>query len=894
MMKEEYVLEFFKRNSFHRIRCIKCGTYFWTTDPNRTTCGEHPCEPYKFVAEPIMKYYPSLDVIREEFLSFFERNGHKRMPPYPVLARWRDDIYLTIASIAVFQPFVTSGEADPPANPLTISQPCIRLVDIDDVGKSMKHLTIFEMAAHHAFNYPNKEIYWKERTVELCQNFMTEIMDVQPDNITYKESWWEGGGNAGPCFEVCIGGLELATLVFMMYKSENGRYEPMPLKVVDTGYGIERITWVSQREPTIFHSIYNGIMEKILNEGNLTIPDETLKKYVYSTSLLSGKNQIDIIDKNLVKKLQNIFALLDYTKCLTFMLADGIVPSNSGEGYLARLIIRRIIRLMDSINIEIPLIEIINLQIDHWGKTFQHILGMRREINEILSLEEERYNETLRRGERIVQQLINNMKKNKEDTIPISKVIELYDSHGVSPEIIQNIAKTNNIEIEIPSDFYSLIVKKHLSKAQRKQQEPLPIKIDAYPPTRKIFYEDPYTFEFEAKVIDVKESYIIMDSTAFYPEGGGQPSDQGKILWDDKETKIIDVQKLGDIILHKFYGEAPPIGGKIVGIVDKERRLSLMRNHTATHLLLAALINTLGKHVWQTGAQKDILKSRLDITHYKQISEDEIKKVEELANEYVLRNIDVNISTIPRAQAEAMYGVRIYQGGVVSGRDVRIVEIDGINTQACGGLHVKKTGEVGTIKIMKTSKIQDGVIRVEFTCGLSTLKQLQKYEKIITEIMETMKTQEENMTKSIINLKNELEKLRNEYKQLWKMHLKSIVDEIVKHPITHKELKVYTFKSSNLTHEQIVEIGREVLKRELKAAIIIFNIKEEEAEFMIFTKDEAAQLGFDSSFLARLITEKLGGKSGGKKTMAQGHVKDISKIDSINDEIKRYVENILK
>ncbi|MDI3486746.1 MAG: alanyl-tRNA synthetase [Methanolobus sp.] len=217
MLEDEYQLDYFSENGFVRKQCSKCGKHFWTRDLERVTCGDAPCDPYSFIGNPVFKKQFDLAEMREYYLNFFEERGHTRLERYPVIARWRDDIYLTIASIADFQPFVTSGQVPPPANPLTISQPCIRLSDLDAVGRSGRHLTTFEMMAHHAFNKKDEEIYWKDHTVELCDELFNSL-GVDPLAVTYKEEPWAGGGNAGPCVEALIGGLEVATLVFMDLK----------------------------------------------------------------------------------------------------------------------------------------------------------------------------------------------------------------------------------------------------------------------------------------------------------------------------------------------------------------------------------------------------------------------------------------------------------------------------------------------------------------------------------------------------------------------------------------------------------------------------------------------------------------------------------------------------
>ena len=266
-------LEYFKTQGLTRKVCKSCGSAFWTRDTTRELCGDAPCEPYNFIGNPVFKTH-TLDSMREAYLSFFEKQGHTRIERYPVVARWRDDIYLTIASIADFQPFVTGGIVPPPANPLTISQPCIRLNDLDSVGRSGRHLTTFEMMAHHAFNTPSEEIYWKDRTVELCDQFIASIGgDI--NKVTYKEHPWIGGGNAGPSVEVLIGGLEIATLVFMSLGREktpgtgidlNGEmYYPMKLRIVDTGYGLERLVWASKGSPTIYDAVFPEMVSRVMS-----------------------------------------------------------------------------------------------------------------------------------------------------------------------------------------------------------------------------------------------------------------------------------------------------------------------------------------------------------------------------------------------------------------------------------------------------------------------------------------------------------------------------------------------------------------------------------------------------------------------------------------------------
>ena len=309
-LEKEYFLDYFETEGFFRRECKGCGVFFWTRDESRHKCGESPCEEYSFIGNPGFNKKYTVDEMRERFLSFFEENDHTRIDPYPVAAnRWRDDVLLTQASIYDFQPLVTSGEVPPPANPLAISQPCIRMQDIDNVGRTGRHTIAFEMLAHHAFNvreggpdelaYSGK-IYWKDETVRYCDEFLKE-MGAYLHEVVYIEDPWVGGGNAGPAFEVVYRGLELATLVFMSLKLDSeGEYElkdgqsysPMQTYIVDTGYGLERWAWVSQGTSTIYEAIYPEMIELLAGDVGIEHTEEE-KKLLNGASRLAGELDLD-------------------------------------------------------------------------------------------------------------------------------------------------------------------------------------------------------------------------------------------------------------------------------------------------------------------------------------------------------------------------------------------------------------------------------------------------------------------------------------------------------------------------------------------------------------------------------------------------------------------------
>ncbi|HZD12231.1 MAG TPA: alanine--tRNA ligase-related protein, partial [Candidatus Binatus sp.] len=262
---DEFALEFFKQEGITRQHCPKCKSHYWAR-PGRENCGEIPCSPYTFLDNSPMKRKYSMEEMRREFLDYFKAAGHTVIRPYPIVARWRNDVYLVGASIMDFQPYVIEGTVPPPANPLVISQPSVRFTDIENVGPTAgRHLTVFEMGGAHAFNYPDREVYWKEECVQYHHKLLTEKLGVPSESISYKEHFWSGGGNAGPDLEGIVAGLEISTLVFMRYRVENEALLPMKIRTVDTGYGIERWTWMSQGSPTGFHAIYGRLLDELFD-----------------------------------------------------------------------------------------------------------------------------------------------------------------------------------------------------------------------------------------------------------------------------------------------------------------------------------------------------------------------------------------------------------------------------------------------------------------------------------------------------------------------------------------------------------------------------------------------------------------------------------------------------
>jgi alanyl-tRNA synthetase len=713
-LQKECNLKYFHENGYIRKKCEKCDDYYWTLDKESKNCGDQPCVKFSFIGKPFGKKPMSLSEVRESFLSFFEKNGHSRLKypetgeRCPVVARWRSDIYLTIASIADFQPHVTSGEVPAPANPLVISQPCIRLNDLESVGLSGRHLTMFEMMGHHAFNKNVDEIYFKEETVRLCNDYFVNYIGIQKEAINYKEQLWFGGGNAGPCLEVLAGGLEIATLVFMnMKEDESGdfeiegkKYSPNPLNIVDTGYGLERIAWATQGTETVYDTVFPEMVN-------------WLKKYAKNTS-----------------DMQSIYSLADHSKCLSFMLGDGIVPSNAKSGYLARLIIRRSLRFIEKIKLDTSLKKLVLMQVDTLKKDFPSLKKREAQIGEILDIETQKYKDTLSKGKNLVKRILKEKK-----TIDQGELITLYDTHGMQPDIVKNIAKEEGVSVKIPDDFESMVAELH---SHEKKEETCDDAIISLPETEKLYYKDHYTKEFDATVLWANKtkdgSEVVLDKTAFYPEGGGQPSDIGFLKNNGNKIIVNYAKKIGDSIVHEL-DSVLNVGDKVHGQIDWDHRYTLMKHHTGTHVVNGALRHLLGEHVWQAGSQLDINDARFDFAHYKSVTDEEIKEIEKLANKFIKKAIGVEKKIMDRNSAEKTHGFRLYQGGVPPGNSIRVLNIPGIDVEACGGTHLNNISEVEKIRIIKVERIQDGVNRIVFAAGaMADLHQAEEkeiYENVV-------------------------------------------------------------------------------------------------------------------------------------------------------------------
>ncbi|MBI5001212.1 MAG: alanine--tRNA ligase [Euryarchaeota archaeon] len=854
----EYDLRFFHDNSFARRKCPKCGRHFWTQGA-QATCGETPCEPYGFLGKPPMKKGMSLHEMREAYLSYFERNGHRRVARYPITARWRDDVFFTQASIYDFQPWVLNGTIKPPANPLCISQTCARFNDIDNVGRTGSHFTMFEMMAHHAFNTKDEQIYFKDRTVELCDGLLKEL-GITPEHITYIEADWEGGGNSGPCFEVVVDGVELATLVFMQYAETDKGKVPLPMKVVDTGYGLERFTWMSQGASSAYEAVFGPALARMKRETGFSGDKTILAEYSKMSGMLNLDTAADLraVRQNVADALgiplgrlmqetgpmESIYVACDHARALMFLLNDGVMPSNVKAGYFARLLIRRALRSMASLGLKLPLSAIVEEHIGFYKPQFPEVGENREGILKLVDVEEERYRETLSKGRALVSQMESKL---GGKGFSVDALIELYDSHGLNPEIVKDFAK---VPVDVPDDFYKQVSARHIKPAKDAEAKE-DVAIDV-PPTEMLFYKEPYMREFSANVLQVFGNEVALDRTAFYPEGGGQESDAGTL----DGLKVLRARKVGAVVLHEIEGDVSKLkaGKTVKGGIDWPRRRQLMRHHTGAHIINAAARMVLGKHVWQAGANKSAELARLDITHYQSLSKKEIAEIEEVANRIVLDDIQIDSAFMERSAAEREHGFRLYQGGAVPGRDIRVVHILGEDVEACGGTHCARTGEVGLLKITGVKRIQDGIVRIEFKAGRAAYDHVRDEQNHLAKAAETLGVQAKDLPMAIERLMDEHRGMRkqveNSEKESWK---KIAIEE------AEKSNGEPLFEISPFPYER--KKVQEISKSMVSTSIPFFGIYSNDEKPTIFIGSSSDKIPAD--VLSKPIKEEMGLKGGG-------------------------------
>ena len=868
-----YNVNLFEDQGFERRSCKVCNRFFWTLDSERVKCPDHSDDTYSFIGDPPTSKRFDYTQSWKEVESFFVKNNHTSINRYPVVCRWRDDLYFTIASIVDFQRVMGSKVVfEFPANPLVVPQTCLRFKDLENVGVTGRHFSSFCMIGQHSI--PNDNGYWKDECVNLDFNLLTEQFGIAKKEITFVEDVWEGGGSFGSSLEYFVRGLELGNAVFTEFQGNLSDYKTLDQRIIDMGAGLERFAWITMGTPTAYDCCFGPITQKLIEYAGIDANSSILVPYFTEIAKnLELHDDLSQVRKNATKAtglsdeqinhiitpLEGIYLIIDHIRTLIFAISDGALPSNVGGGYNLRIMLRRIVSTMDRLKLKFDLDEIIDIQIDYLKKTYPELEKTRKDVKEIISIETGRYESSKQRMEKIVSKL------DKEPAV--DDLIRLYESDGVTPEYLKEMKVID----EIPSTFYAKLSDLHQSK---KQKEQITLPLEGVPDTELLFYgDDPR--EFDAKVVKSFDSFVVLDKTSFYARGGGQEPDHGKI----GNCEIVDVTKHGNIIVHEVKGQLPKEGDTVSCVVDDKRRDGITKNHTSTHIINTSARSVLGSWIWQHSAFKEEDHARLDITHHSALTDEEVEKIEKAANTIVSKSMPVEIDNFERGIAEQKYGFRIYQGGVVPVKSVRIVSIGDLDIEACGGTHVKKTSDVNEIKITRTKRIQDGVVRIEFVSGESAKEFVRKSQEYSESKEAEQKLKEQEKLKRIENRQQAKERIPVIAKSLSESNEGTTTIEDITIELTESGKANFCYSSSS-NYDDVFHIGLGEALCKADPMLVYCGLFEdgEKIRVIVYAGDNISKQK-SAGEIVKNISQILGGAGGGNPNFAQGGGTDKSKIE---------------
>ena len=859
--EKHYKIKALEELGFERYQCKSCKRHFWSPI-ERDTCEDSSCIGYEFIGNaPSNKklgYVETWKAIEK----YFVKNGHTSLKPYPTVARWRDDLYFTIASINDFQPYVVSGELEPPANPLIVPQPCIRFPDISNVGVTGRHYTNFVMVGQHAFNTKKTGMfYWKNEALMHDINVMREL-GISDKRITFMEDVWMGGGNFGPSMEYFSGGLELGNCVFMQYEVlPNGKSRELSTKVIDMGAGLSRFAWVTRGVPDSYQVVYDSMVPKYKKKFGIRVDDKVYLKYAKKVGKLDIEEvpdpaaEVAKIEKEIgypgfsetLKPLQAMYASMDHLLTLLFTVKDGMLPSNAGGGYNLRMIARRTFGMDEEFGFGMDYAEVLGDHAKRLRGLFPDLEGAVESTSDVLKEEKRRYLETREKGAGKVANML------KKGNVGLGELKVLYESHGIPPEYVAEIGEKEGVKVEVPMNFYDKVRGKAEGEKTKGKEK---IDVEGIPKTELLCYD--IMAEFDGKVLAViGKKYVVLDKSAFYPEGGGQVGDNGTL----EGEKVKNTIKEAGVVLHEVKDSSKfKKGEKVHGKANLERRKQISRHHTAVHVLNAACREILGNHVWQGGSGKDEHKAHLDITHYKRITDDEVKKIELLTNEYIMLNKPITVEVMARNDAEKKYGFGLYQGGAVPGKEIRVVIVEGIDAEACGGTHemLKRTGEIGAFKIIKAESVQDGIERITFKSGTEAIKHIQEKEGVLRKAADIVSVSDNELPQTMERFFAEWKAQRKEIEKLKERFVGEIAKELIERS----------------RKEGVVE---EELDEEQKTLAKIGELVSKEKGTMVILKGIGGAIvcaaGEDAKKNAKeLLQSKKGAKGGGNERLAMGKI----------------------
>ena len=817
--EEFYATQALKKHGYQRKECANCQRNFWTKHADQSVCGDSACQGKISIFEdnPSKQALTYTDVWYT-FEQHMKKRGYTKINRYPTVARWNPTTDFTMASIAAFQPYVVSGEVQPPAKKLVIPQFSLRFGDVDNVGVTGSHLTGFVMIGQHQFVEPSE---WDQnQAFDDLLTYLTEVVGLPEEEITLHEDAWAGGGNYGPCMEFFSRGVELCNQVYMLYEQTPTGEKELSLKVLDMGLGQERVAWFTQAAPTIYDATFPAVLTELRKRTGVVFDEALYKKFAPHSTLLNLDEVEDIQEawkqvasqvgvgvdelREKIEPMKALYSVAEHARALLVALSDGALPGNAGGYYNLRVIFRRAQDFIDEHEWDLDIAQVAAWHAQELQSQFPELQENLTDVQKLLGIEYEKWNQNRKSAvpkiARAMEQLLKIKENDSLTTVLVdpeqlpservkSMLIDLYDSHGISPEQVRSYLNTSSADISkhhkswfkqvspeikqrilssFPDNFYKLVSERHEQAEQKTAtHKQASLELAGAPPTEPLYYKSYDYVQSEAVVLKIIDHNVILDRTVFYPTGGGQLHDTGTI----NGQGVVDVYKQGGCVVHVLK-EAPTFKERerVQLKVDVDRRIQLTQHHTAAHIINGAAKQVLGNHIWQAGAAKTPQKARLDVTHYEALSDEELAEIQDVANDVVKRDAPVLKHELKKSVAEAEFGFRLYQGGAVPGNKIRVIEIPEFDVEACGGTHVNTTGEVQLIHLRKSTKIQDGVVRVEFTAGQAAHKEVALRQELLKESMELLEVNDPQLlpsrTQELFKKWKKVKKLRKKNKDI--------------------------------------------------------------------------------------------------------------------------------
>lgn len=856
--------------------------------------------------------------IRKSYLDFFESKDHTRLKSYSLIPEKDKSLLLINAGMAPLKEYFT-GSKKMPKNRATSSQRCLRTLDIDNVGKTHRHATFFEMLGNFSFGD-----YFKNEAISWAWEFLTDVIELEPEKLHItvyekdqeaydiwhdvvgvpaeriqklgkEENFWElEEGPCGPCSEIHYDRgedygsneedryMEIWNLVFTQYdKDSQGNYNPLPAPNIDTGMGLERLALVLEGASNIFElDSFSSLLNKIAE--------------------LSQK------EYGVDPKIDESFrVIMDHSKAMSFLVYDGVIPSNEGRGYILRRLIRRAYRHGKLIGINGNFLEeMVKIVAEIYKPEYPEVGEDIDRIIKIINQEENKFQETIDQGLEILKDLIAKLKSENKNEISGPDAFKLYDTYGFPLDLTKEIASDNSIEVDEIGFSEQMQIQKETSRKSKGFDggwEDDDIIIEGFGKTDFVGYDQ---FEVESEIqailvdgIEVEEvtkdekAVIILKKTPFYAEGGGQVGDKGIIETANARLLVLDTKKNAE---ETYYNFVEVLEGSlkksdiVKATVELDRRLAITKNHSATHILHTALRMVLGGHINQAGSHVDENRTRFDFTHFEAISKEDLKKIEEIANRQVFLSRPVNVVLTDLEKSQEMGAIGLFEDKY---KDVvRVVSMGDFSTELCGGCHVKNTSDIQMIKITSESGIAAGVRRIEAITGNSVYKYMTELEAREEEYARLLKSKTSNISSRIEELLNKNLNLEKEVKELHSLKEGQMASEINSEIEQKEGYNLLVKKFDNLPMEELRNISDKLKDLNDDLVIVFASVVEGKLLFLSSVSKNLIKKGYNAGQIVKFVAQATGGNGGGRPDFASAGGKDISLLDKALEEVKEFIE----